>query len=169
MSLHRLLAFCAAGTRSRLAKCAGLVILVAVAAFATGCGDLDVVTAAYATRAEAEQAGAVERGWVPAAVPPDAHDLREAHDLDTNRTWGLFNFPPADARTLRAQLQPDEIAVSGLECDIPGRIEWWPVLLRGTLDADRIKAAGLQPYRARQQDLIVIVNWKQGRAYYWRR
>jgi hypothetical protein len=167
MSLHRFIAFHAARTRSSLARCVGLASLAASAVITTGCGDLDVVTAAYATRAEAEQAGAVARGWVPAAVPPGAHDLREAHDLDANRTWGLFNFVPSDVEALRAQLQPEEIAISGLECDIPGRIEWWPVLLRGTLDADRIKAAGLQPYRAKQRELIVIVNWKQGRAYYW--
>jgi hypothetical protein len=167
MSLHHLIALCVAGMRSNPARFAWLAILIAATGVSAGCGDLDVVTAAYATRAEAEQAGAVERGWVPAAVPAGAHDLREAHDLDTNRTWGLFSFAPTDAEALRAQLQPDAIAVSGLECDIPGRIEWWPVLLRGTLDADRIKAAGLQAYRARQQNLIVIVNWKQGRAYYW--
>ena len=50
--------------------------------------------------------------------------------------------------------------------DIPGRIEWWPVILRGTLDAERIQATGLRAYRARSGGLVFAVNWKQGRAYY---
>ena len=64
--------------------------------------------------------------------------------------WGLFNFSPQDADALRAMLQADEMSLAGVECDIPGRIEWWPVLLRGTVNAEHAKAAGLQAYRSRQ-------------------
>ena len=60
------------------------------------------------------------------------------------------------------------MSLEGVECDIPGRIEWWPTLLRGLVNAEHAKAAGLQAYRSRQGDLIVVVNWKQGRAYYWK-
>jgi len=79
----------------------------------------------------------------------------------------LFNFPPQDAGALRAMLHADETTLAGVECDIPGRIEWWPVLLRGSVNAEQAKAAGLQSYRSRQGRLIVVVNWNQGRAYYW--
>ena len=89
-------------------------------------------------------------------------------DLDSGRRWGLFNFLPQDADGLRALLSAEENSLAGVECDIPGRIEWWPVLLRGTVDAEQAKAAGLQSYRSRQGSLVVVVNWKQGRAYYWK-
>jgi hypothetical protein len=36
------------------------------------------------------------------------------------------------------------------------------------VNAEHAKAAGLQAYRSRQGGLIVVVNWKQGRAYYWK-
>jgi hypothetical protein len=141
--------------------------MLLLTACAAGCRDVAVVTASYATLAEAQAAGAIERGWIPGVVPPGAHDIREAHDPDTNRRWGLFSFTGADVAPLEAVLQPEETTLAGVECDIPARIEWWPVLLRNTLSADSIKAAGLKAYKARQGSLIVVVNWNQGRAYYW--
>ena len=148
-------------------RACALAIAAAVATMASGCRDKDVVTNSYATLAEARDAGAPGRGEIPPGVPEGAHDIRTASDLDSGRRWGLFNFLAEDADALRAMLDAEEISLSGVECDIPGRIEWWPVLLRGTVNADQAKAAGLQSYRSRQGSLVVVVNWKQGRAYYW--
>ena len=144
-----------------------VIVLAMAFALASACRDIDVVTASYGTRAEAEQAGAVAKGWLPAGTPASAHDIREAHDPDTSRRWGLFNFNPADAETLRSMLRPDEVTLNGLSCDIPARVEWWPVLLRGALDHEKLKAANLKTYRSTEGDLTVVVNWAQGRAYYW--
>ena len=151
----------------RLVATRGLVATLVAGALSTACGDLDVVTAVYATRAEAEAGGAIAKGWVPAGVPPSTHDIREAHDADTNRRWGLFNFAPADGDALRAILQSRQSDVEGLRCDIPGRIEWWPPMLRGALTAEKLKSSGLEAFPIRNGDLIVLVNWRQGRAYYW--
>ena len=79
------------------ACCAALVLLGSGA----GCRDTNVITESYATLQEAIDDGAVERGWVPRGLPPGAHEIREAHDLDSNRRWGLFNFPQEDAGALR--------------------------------------------------------------------
>ncbi|HEX9092926.1 MAG TPA: hypothetical protein VF902_03000, partial [Coriobacteriia bacterium] len=80
---------------TRAASPAVALLLVTLLA-STACRNTDVVTGTYATLAEARQAGAIERGWIPAFVPAGAHDLREAHDLDTSRRWGLFNFAESD-------------------------------------------------------------------------
>jgi hypothetical protein len=143
------------------------VILATLVAAAAGCRDNDVVTSSYVSMAEAREAGAAVRGDIPPGVPEGAHDIRTASDRRSSRRWGLFNFPPQDAAALRAMLQADETSLAGVECDIPGRIEWWPLLLRGTVNAEHAKAAGLQAYRSRQGRLMVVVNWNQGRAYYW--
>jgi hypothetical protein len=137
-------------------------LLVGVAA----CGRA-VQTASFATFAEARQSGAVERGWVPAVLPAEAFELRAAYDTRGSQRWGLFNFRPDDGDALRAIVEPQEISLAGTVMDIPARIEWWPVQLRGTLDAERISATGLRAYRARSEPLVIAVNWKQGRAYYW--
>jgi hypothetical protein len=144
-----------------------LVPIVALTLASAGCRDLDVVTASYNTLADARAAGAIASGRLPDGLPPGATDLREAFDTDTNRRWGLFNFPVGEAAHLKAQLGRDEISVAGETCDPPRRIEWWPVLLRGRLEAESVAAAGLQAYRSADGGLIMLVNWKQGRAYYW--
>jgi hypothetical protein len=146
---------------------ARVAVLVASAALAA-CSGATVHTATYATMGEATQAGAVERGWVPAVIPADAFELRAAYDVDGDRRWGLFNFRPEDEPALRAILADAEVSVTGVEMDIPARIEWWPVQLRGRLDEERILATGLRAYRSTNGALTFLVNWKQGRAYYWR-
>ena len=133
-----------------------------------GCRNIDVVTEAYATLAEAQSAGAIDRGWMPRGLPPGTGEIRVAHDLDSNRRWGLFNFPTSEGDALRA-LIAGEISFDGLTCNPPRRIEWWPILLREQLEGEEIKAAGLRAYAAKEADLIFAVNWGQGRAYYWTR
>jgi hypothetical protein len=142
--------------------------LIVVSALLTlaACGRA-VETGNFANVAEARQSGAVERGWVPAALPEGAFELRAAYDRRGTQRWGLFNFRPADAEALRAILEPEEISLAGAAIDIPPRIEWWPVQLRGTLDAERVQLTGLRAYRVRSETLVMAVNWNQGRAYYW--
>jgi hypothetical protein len=146
---------------------ASVVIGSTVLVGAASCRNLDVVTASYATLAEAERAGAVDRGWMPPGLPPGAYDIREAHDLDSNRRWALFSFPASQSAALRGLLETSEASLSGQICDAPGRIEWWPIVLRGSLDAERITATGLRAYRSADGSLLFAVNWNQGRAYYW--
>ena len=131
------------------------------------CASPSVHTATYATFAEARAAGAVAKGLVPAMLPPNAYELRAAYSTNGPERWGLFNFRDTDIEALRSVLQPEEVSFAGTEMTIPGRIEWWPVILRGTLDAERIQDTGLRAYPARSGGLRFAVNWKQGRAYYW--
>jgi hypothetical protein len=145
-----------------MSRVAAFALVLAVGA----CRNLDVVTESYATLAEAHGAGAADRGWLPKGLPPGTTELRIAHDLDTNRRWGLFSFPAAEGPVLRAILV-EKVSLAGQTCNPPRRIEWWPVLIRGNLDPARIAATGLQAYSARESDVIVAVNWSQGRAYYW--
>lgn len=62
------------------------------------------VEASYGTWAEAERAGAVERGWVPAFVPQSARDIRDSHNLDTNAQTLRFIAPPSDLKAMVAGL-----------------------------------------------------------------
>jgi hypothetical protein len=143
---------------------AGLTVLALIP---VACSDRDVVTESYATLAEATAAGAVERGWVPRGLPPSTQDLREAHDTDSNRRWGLFNFAPGEGDHLRKLFSTETPPGQSLTCDIPARIEWWPVLLRGSISPDQLTGAGLSAHRT-HDGMNLVVNWKQGRAYYWK-
>lgn len=141
-------------------------VAVLLGGLLSACGDFDVVTNSYATAAEAR--AAVEKGWIPAILPSGGHDIREAHDNAGERRWGLFSFRETDVAALRARLGP-ELRLTGLRADAPPRIEWWPVLLRGDLDEERLAATGLRAYPVAGQQLVVAVNWNQRRAYYWSR
>ena len=147
--------------------CVWRTSLAVVMAAIVACAGARAQTNAFATLAEARQAGAIEHGWVPDGLPPGTHDLREAHLPGSTRRWGLFEYPEAEQETLRALLRPDEMSLEGQHCDIPARIEWWPIALRGDLDGARIATTGLRAYRSREGDLIFAINWRQGRAYYW--
>ena len=140
---------------------AALLVAVTLTGACTGA---NVFTANYANMAEAQPA--VDQGLMPAGLPKTAFELRAAYVPNTSERWGLFNFPPEGAAELRAMLNPDEISLSGIRCTIPPRIEWWPVQLRKALDDERVKATGAKAYRSKTGDMIFVVNWPQGRAYY---
>lgn len=149
-----------------------LLAVVCVAAtlgigLAQGCAGANTQTYVFATLEEARRSGAVEKGWVPEGLPPGTHDIRVAQLPGSSRHWGIVNFPRPEADGLKRLLQPDPVSLSGEHCDMPGRIEWWPGLLRGTLDDRQLAATGIQGYRARTGHLLFAVNWSQGRAYYW--
>jgi hypothetical protein len=131
------------------------------------CSGIDAQTNSYATLAEARQAGAIANGWMPEGLPPGSHDIREGHVPGTPERWGIINFPHEDDAALRALVHPEEISLDGQRCEVPGRVEWWPVMLRGALDGERLAVTQLRAYRAKEGNLIVAVNWNQGRAYYW--
>lgn len=126
---------------------------------------VDAKTSTFATLIEAQPA--IDKGWMPAGLPRSSYEIRAAYVPDSWQRWGIINFPPADAEQLRGLLQPDEISLAGLRCDVPGRIEWWPVQLRQQLDAERIASTGAKAYSSRSGTLVFVVNWTQGRAYYW--
>lgn len=131
------------------------------------CEGVESQTNAFATLAEAGQAGAIKEGWIPDGLPAGSHDIREGHVPGTEKRWGLFEYPPSEEGGLRGLLEPEEISADGLPCDVPARIEWWPLMLRGPLNGPRLAATGTRVYRSRNGGLLFAVNWGQGRAYYW--
>jgi hypothetical protein len=144
-----------------------LASFVGGATLVVACSGIKSQTNSFATLAEARQAGAITSGWIPEGLPASAHDLREGHVPGTPQRWGLFEYPHTEEAALRGLLQANEIRGDGGRCEVPARIEWWPLMLRGQLDADRLATTGVRVYRAKQGDLLFAVNWNQGRAYYW--
>lgn len=131
-----------------------------------GCSDLRVKEGIYATLDEANAAGAIQAGWVPAGLPASTGDLREGH-LPDGRRWGVFTFAARDADAVRALLGP-EITAGTPSCDAPGRLEWWPRILHSPIDLNGVRSTGFRLYHDRRGSDIFAVNWGQGRAYYWR-
>jgi hypothetical protein len=141
--------------------------VIVVLTLAAACSGVNARTNAFNTLAEAEQAGAVAQGLVPAGLPPGTRDIRIGYMPGEGAHWGLFNFPPGERDALSRLLRPEEVSLVGRRVEVPGRIEWWPRALRGTLDAERLGSTGLKAYQTRDGTRIIALNWQQGRAYYW--
>ena len=148
---------------SATAARAGVFVLALLAA----CSGINARTNSFNTLADAAQAGAIEQGLVPDRLPAGTRDIRIGYVPGQTGGWGLFNFPPGEADALKAMLRPEEVPLAGRRVDVPGRIEWWPKALRGTLDAEQLSITGLKAYQTIDGARIVAINWNQGRAYYW--
>ena len=146
-----------------LIRAAALGLCLAVA----GCAGVRSESDVFATIQEAQTAGAVDRGWVPAGLPPGTTDLRDGH-VPEGTHWGRFSFPPSQGNALRPLLGA-EIAGEPPPCDPPRRFEWWPRLLRTPIDVTKAHETGLHLYTARDGTRIFAVNWNQGQGYYWSR
>jgi hypothetical protein len=139
--------------------------LIVIACLLAACGDLRVKMSIYNTVDDARAGGAIAAGWIPERVPARASDLREGH-LPDGRHWGVFAFEAADQATVRG-LVGAEVTNGTLTCDPPGRLEFWPRLLRSPVDVARVRSTGFRIYRAADGRTYAI-NWGQGRVYYWK-
>lgn len=143
-----------------------LLCAIALALGLAACAGVELQTEIYNSMADARAAGAPARGSVPEAVPPASTELRIGR-LSDGRLWGRFAFPAAAAPAL-AGAMGDEITGTSAGSNPPGRVEWWPPLLRVSADPAQIKATGFRLYRGRSDGLTYAINWGQGLGYYWR-
>lgn len=72
----------------------------------------------YPTWAEAQRAGAVERGWIPTFVPQTAREIRDSHDLDSNRQTLFFVARPADVEAMVADFPSVSVANQAAVSDL---------------------------------------------------
>ena len=109
----------------------------------------------------------MEYRWTPdtANLPAAASDLRAGYMPD-GRHWGVFAFRAADEPAVRPRMG-EEITAGPLECDPPGRLEFWPRVLRTPIDLEKVRSTGFRLYRGTDGRQYAI-NWGQGRVYYWR-
>lgn len=147
--------------------CSNLVA-VAIVVSLESCGEIQDTS--YATRNEAQTRGAMDKGWVPHLLPGSAVRIHEAHNLDTNETWGKFEFTGQDKAWVRGKLvEVDSERLAGRVVRAPERLQWWPTPLRGTLQEQALSGTGLSFYEATDDGrLIVGVDWTMRRAFYWR-
>ena len=123
----------------------------------------------YATRAEAAEAGAFRRGWLPEFLPASMVEVHEVHELDTNRRWLSFRADTAELRALSAGLEPLSLAdARRWASDRPRAVKsgWPPELDKGMLATPRgERQLGL--FRKPSENYCLAVEWRTGRAFGW--
>jgi hypothetical protein len=139
-----------------------VVVLAAVPAV---CSGLEQGRSEYETYADAQRAGAFDRGVLPKLVPPSARGIYEKHDLDNGHRWVRFVYAPADVPAMTAGLrQLDTAQVSRLPVAGPGWAKWW-MLNDGTMSSKQGKH--LLVYDT--GDGYLALDPRTSVAYYWTR
>jgi len=123
------------------------------------CSWLERQEVTYADRGEAEAAGAISRGWIPAWIPKSARGLREVHDLDTNQSMLAFHYSPFERPDLEGRCQ--QIGSEELP-RVPFSMSWWPS------DIPTTTTPAYVSYSCIADRAFLAVLPDRGEAYYWR-
>jgi hypothetical protein len=127
----------------------------------------------YPTLADADKDGAITRGWIP-DLPHSSRGIHEVHDLSPSTEWCAFEFVPTDSQVLRKNLK----SVSPLPPSVrrvpnPG-VPWWPAVLRGNLEVEKIHSNGFELYIVETPDTSVTtsislfaIDWSNGRGFFY--
>ena len=129
----------------------------------------------YPYLADAKKNGAIDHGWIPEFLPESSRAIHELHHISPSTTWCAFEYLPSDSKGLQKTLR----SINGLPPSLrrvpsPG-VSWWPVVLEGNLDVEKINKAGFELYVLERPDtpssaevLLVTVDWQKGRGFFYR-
>ena len=149
--------------------CVGLTsILVA------GCGNRH--ESFYRTIADADKDGAITRGWIPDdLLPGGSCAIHEVHEISPSTEWCALEFPPTDSQGLRKNLKSvDVLPPSVRRVPSPG-VSWWPAVLNGNLDIEKIHREGFELYvvqvpatSVNTDVLLFAIDGAKGRGFFYR-
>ena len=91
----------------------------------------DVQINKYQDIQTAKEQQAVEKGWVPAILPPSAYEIEETHDLDKNTLFGRFKYKEKDEEKFMHALTPLH--------DANGTYSWGGYLFRPDTKTNTVK------------------------------
>jgi hypothetical protein len=140
----------------------------------SGCGDRR--ESFYPSLADIDKDGAITRGWIPDdLLPGSSRAFHEVHEISPSTEWCAFEFPPADSQGLRRNLKSvDALPPSVRRVPSPG-VSWWPAVLKGNLDIEKIHRAGFELYAVEKPAtsvttniLLFAIDWPNGRAFFYR-
>ena len=140
-----------------------------------GCGDRR--ESFYPSLADADKDGAITRGWIPDdLLPRGSHAIREVHELSPSKEWCSFEFPPAEWQSPGNDFKRiDALPPSLSHVPSPG-VSWWPTVLRGNLDVNKIHGEGLKLYVVERPAtsvtadvLLFAIDGVKGRGFFYRK
>jgi hypothetical protein len=151
------------------------VLHLCLASFLLGCSG-DRRESFYPFLADADKDGAITRGWIPDdLLPRSSQAIREVHELSPSREWCSFEFLPAEWQKPKNDFKSvDSLPPSLMHVPSPG-VSWWPAVLRGNLDVDKIHGEGLKLYvverpatSVTRDVLLFAIDGVKGRGFFYR-
>jgi hypothetical protein len=129
----------------------------------------------YASLADADKDGAITRGWIPDFLPESSRGIHELHRISGGKTWCAFEFSSGDAERLRTHLKGANALAPSVKHVLNPGVSWWPSVLVGDLDAEKIRRAGFDlsmivapETRSSTEVLLFAIDWSRGRGFFSR-
>jgi hypothetical protein len=150
--------------------CVGLTCALA------GCRS-DRTESFYPSLAEADKDGAITRGWIPDEfLPQSSRAIHEVHDLSPSSEWCAFEFVPTDSQNILRNLKGVDVLPPSIgRVPSPG-VEWWPSILVGNLDVEKVHKAGFALFVVERPATSVTtavwlfaIDWPRGRGFFYSR
>lgn len=136
----RILSFMSPTKKFRFASvlCSGLVsVLVACHS--------DRPESFYASLADVRKAGASAQSWIPDDIlPASSRNIHIVGELSPSKEWCAFEFLPTDSQSLLRNLKSFDVLPPAAKYVRSPRVSWWPSVLEGNLDVEKIHNAGFQ-------------------------
>jgi len=123
----------------------------------------------YATHSEAVAQKAVERGDVPAFVPPTATEIHARHNRDTDQRFVRFTFADAELPAItRGMRRLPHAEVEKVLVPTPGWSDWWPITSR-TLSGGQGEYLQVYHIASGADRGYLAVDPRTRHAYFWSR
>ena len=130
----------------------------------------------YPSLADADKDGAITRGWVPDDIlPASSRTIHVVGELSPSKEWCAFEFLPTDSQSLLKNLKSVDALPPPVKHIRSPHVSWWPSVLAGNLDVEKIHKAGFQlsivERPANSVDMgiyLFVLDWSNGRGFfYW--
>jgi len=130
----------------------------------------------YPSLADADKAEAITHGWIPDdLLPSSSRAIHEVHEISPSTEWCAFEFLPPDSQGLRKNLKSvDALPPSVRRVPSPG-VSWWPAVLKGNLDVEKIHKVGFDLYVVVRPEtsvtteiLLFAIDWPKGHGFFYR-
>lgn len=117
------------------------------------------------------------RGWIPDDfLPRSSRAIHEIHDLSPSAEWCAFEFAPEESKNPLRNLQPLDVLPPSIGRVPSPDVSWWPPVLVGNLDIEKIHKEGFDLFVAEKPATSVTtevwlfaIDWSNGRGFFYSR
>jgi len=150
------------------ALCLGLTVLL------LGCSG-DRHEWFYPSLVDVRKAEVSTQSWIPDDIlPASSRAIHVVGELSPSKEWCAFEFLPADSQRLLRSLKSVDVLPPPVNHVPNPYVSWWPSVLKGNLDAAKIRKAGFQLYVIERPDtsvtmeiILFAIDWPQGRGFFY--
>jgi hypothetical protein len=129
----------------------------------------------YASLADVRKAEASAQSWIPDDIlPASSRTIHVVGELSPSKEWCAFEFLPADSQRLLINLKNVDTLPPAVKHIPSPHVSWWPSVLTGNLDIEKIRKAGFQLYVVERpatsvttEILLFAIDWPQGRGFFY--